>query len=114
VLVLDLNTVIDPWVFMGQTLQIVSELLPGRSITIDEFTFPACSKMWEVSVDRDGKPIGVLAWGVYTPEVVRLLGGDPAIHTAFGLGFGLERMAAIHFGYDDIRKLASERLDGAV
>jgi phenylalanyl-tRNA synthetase alpha subunit len=38
---------------------------------------------------------------------VRHLGADPATHSAFGLDFGLERLAALHFGLDDIRKLAA-------
>jgi phenylalanyl-tRNA synthetase alpha subunit len=61
-------------------------------------------------VQVDGKPLVVLSWGIYTDAIIRHLGGDPAVHTAFGLGFGLERMAALHFGYDDIRKLSAARV----
>jgi phenylalanyl-tRNA synthetase alpha subunit len=44
-------------------------------------------------------------WGVYTDRIVRHLGGDPACHLAVGVGYGLERLAMLRFGIDDIRKV---------
>lgn len=49
----------------------------------------------------------LLGCGVYKPEVVSLLGGDPAHHVGLGLGLGLERLAALHFQVADIRKLTA-------
>ena len=104
------RSAVDPWVVMGRTLHVVSDLLPGRTVTIEEVKYPACTRAWEVAVHVDGKPVCVLAWGLYTPHVVRHLGGDPDRHAAVGVGFGLERMAAIHFDYDDIRMLSAGRV----
>lgn len=109
-LVLDDNKALDPWAFMGETLHCVTDLLPARGVIIEPFEFPECSQAWEIAIDVSGKPIVVLSWGIYTDAVVRHLGGDPARHSAFGLCFGIERIAALHFGYDDIRKLASVQL----
>jgi RNA polymerase sigma-70 factor (ECF subfamily) len=109
-LVLDEAKALDPWAFMGETLHCVADLFPARSVTIEPFEYPECSQAWEIAVDVSGKPVVVLSWGIYTDAVVRHLAGDPARHTAFGLSFGLERIAALHFGYDDIRKLAAARL----
>jgi phenylalanyl-tRNA synthetase alpha subunit len=36
---------------------------------------------------------------------VSYLGGDPAQHTAMGVGYGLERFAMLRYGIDDIRKI---------
>lgn len=47
----------------------------------------------------------VLAFGVFTDRVVAHLGGDPAVHTAIGAGYGLERFAMLRYGIDDIRKV---------
>jgi len=47
----------------------------------------------------------VLAWGVFTDKIVRHLGGDPQLHTAVGVGYGLERLAMLRYGIDDIRKI---------
>jgi RNA polymerase sigma-70 factor (ECF subfamily) len=107
VLAMDSLDTMNPWAFMGQTLQVAAELLPGRNTKIEPVNYPSCNRAWEISVEVDGRWIVVLSWGVYSEKVVCFLGGDPAICSAFGLGFGLERMAAIHFGYDDIRKLSA-------
>jgi RNA polymerase sigma-70 factor (ECF subfamily) len=110
VLIVDQSTSLDPWAFLGQTLQILADLLPGRNLLIEEVKYPTCSKAWEVSVDVDGKTTAVLACGAYADNVLRHLGADPLTHTSLGVSYGLERMAAVHFGYDDIRKLSAARV----
>jgi phenylalanyl-tRNA synthetase alpha subunit len=45
------------------------------------------------------------AWGVFTDRTVSHLGGDPARQTAVGVGCGLEQLAMLRFGIDDIRKI---------
>jgi RNA polymerase sigma-70 factor (ECF subfamily) len=110
ILILDSRDALDPWAFMGETLHVIADLLPGRDTMIESVDFPDSSRAWEISARADGNWVSVLAWGIYTDAVVKHLGGDPARHRAFGLGYGLERMAALHFGYDDIRKLATARV----
>jgi RNA polymerase sigma factor (sigma-70 family) len=109
-LILDASDTLNPWAFMGHTLGVVAELLPNRNMMIETVGFPECSRAWDISVDVEGKWVVVLSWGIYSDAVIRYLGGDPTRHLAFGLGYGLERMAALHFGYDDIRKLESARV----
>ena len=109
-LAVDARSAVDPWAVMGHTLHVVDDLLPGRTVTVEPATYPSCERAWEVAVDVDGRPVCVLAWGAYTAHVVRHLGGDPDRHAAVGVGYGLERMAAVHFGYDDIRKLPAARV----
>lgn len=36
---------------------------------------------------------------------MRHLGGNPDLHTAVGVGWGLERLAMLRYGIDDIRKI---------
>ena len=48
--------------------------------------------------------------GVFTDRVVQHLGGDPAVHTAIGVGYGLERLAMLRYGIDDIRKVEAARV----
>ena len=58
-----------------------------------------------------GRPCGngrwweVIAFGVFTDRVVSHLGADPKTHTAIGAGYGLERLAMLRYGIDDIRKM---------
>ena len=47
----------------------------------------------------------MLAWGTFTDKSSAHLGGDPARHTAVGVGYGLERLAMLRYGIDDIRKI---------
>ena len=41
---------------------------------------------------------------------VKSTGGDPRIHTAIGVGYGLERFAMVRYGIDDIRKIDVARV----
>jgi phenylalanyl-tRNA synthetase alpha subunit len=52
----------------------------------------------------------VLAWGVFIDRIVRHLGADPSTHTAIGVGHGLERLAMLRYGIDDIRKVEGARV----
>jgi RNA polymerase sigma-70 factor, ECF subfamily len=109
-LLIDSRDTLDPWAFMGQTLHTLADLLPGRDTLLESVQFPVCRSAWEISVKHEDQWLSVLCWGICSDAVLAYLGADPARHTAFGLGFGLERMAALHFGFDDIRKLAAARV----
>lgn len=86
-------------------LRSVDLLLPGRSVKIVPTQYPMCTQAWELEVEDDGRWVELLAWGVFTDEIVRQVGGDPDLHTAASVGYGLERLAMIRFGIDDIRKI---------
>jgi phenylalanyl-tRNA synthetase alpha subunit len=47
---------------------------------------------------------------VFTDTIVRHLGANPATHTAVGIGWGLERLAMLRYGIDDIRKIGVARV----
>ena len=110
VLSLDTRANLDPWRATGQVLQSVEAVLPGRSVRITPNRYAMCSQAWELDVDCDGQWFEVLAWGVFTDRVVEHLGGDPAVHTAIGVGYGLERLAMLRYGIDDIRKVEAARV----
>ena len=101
---------LDPWRVTGQVLQSVDRLLPGRAVKIVPTTYPMCSQAWELEVEVDGQWSEVLAWGVFTDRIVTHLGGNPDVHTAIGVGHGLERLAMLRYGIDDIRKIDVARV----
>ena len=105
VLCLDERSRLDPWQITGQVLQAVNLLYPGRQIKIVPTSYAMCAQAWEIEVEDDGRWCEVLAWGQFTDKIVAHLGGDPARHTAVGVGFGLERLAMLRYGIDDIRKI---------
>jgi RNA polymerase sigma-70 factor (ECF subfamily) len=110
VLSVDDRTRLDPWRVTGQVLESIEANLPGRSVRITPTRYAMCSRAWELEVDDDGHWFEVMAWGVFTDAIVRHLGADPAVHTAIGVGYGLDRLAMLRYGIDDIRKIESARV----
>jgi RNA polymerase sigma-70 factor, ECF subfamily len=105
VLWLDDRKHLDAWRASGLVLQSVDRLFSGRAVKIVPTQYAMCSQSWEIEVEDDGRWFEVLAWGVFTDRIVEHLGGDPARHTAIGIGYGLERLAMLRYGIDDIRKI---------
>jgi hypothetical protein len=110
VLYLDERAKLDPWRVTGQVLQSVDTVLPDRSVKIVPTKYTMCSQAWELEVEDDGQWREVLAWGIFTDRIVRHLGADPSLHTAVGVGYGLERLAMLRYGIDDIRKIEAARV----
>ncbi len=102
---LDERSRLDPWTLTGRVVQSVDRVVPGRSVRIVPTEYPMCKQAWELDVDVDGEWSEVLAWGVFTDAIVAHLGGDPERHAAVGVGYGLERLAMIRYGIDDVRKI---------
>lgn len=100
----------DRWSITARVLQSADLLFPGRAVKLVPTEFPMCSQAWELEVEQDGRYFEVLAWGIYTDKIVRHLGADPERHTAVGVGHGLERLAMLRFGIDDIRKIEVSRV----
>jgi len=98
---------VDAWKMTTLILQSVDAVVPGSTVRIVPTKYAMCSQAWELEVEHDGQLHEVMAWGVFTDRIVRHLGADPARHTAVGAGYGLERLAALRYGIDDIRKIDS-------
>jgi RNA polymerase sigma-70 factor (ECF subfamily) len=95
----------DPWQMTGRVLESVNRLFPGRSIKIVPTQYQMCTQAWEIEIEDDGRWFEVLAWGVFTDRIVRHLGADPDRQTAVSVGYGLERLAMLRYGIDDIRRV---------
>jgi RNA polymerase sigma-70 factor (ECF subfamily) len=110
ILWVDERSRLDRWVMASRVLRSVDALFPGSQVKIVPTHYPMCAQAWELEVEHEGRWVEVIAWGVFTDRVVRHLGGDPALHTAIGVGHGLERLAMLRFGIDDIRKVEGARV----
>jgi phenylalanyl-tRNA synthetase alpha chain len=104
-LLLDESPQLDVWAFVGRVLGALDVLLPGLPQRVCSTEYPFCSRAWDIGVEVAGEYQELLGCGVYRDDVVRLLGGDPARHTALGLGLGLERTAALRYRLPDLRAL---------
>jgi hypothetical protein len=96
------------WDFMGRLMRTLDVLLPRRRLRQEQVSFPLCTRAWEVEVEWDDRWLGVLAWGMYSERALRVLGNDPREYGAIGVSFGLERLACLHYGIDDVRKVEAQ------
>jgi hypothetical protein len=110
VLWVDDRSRLDPWQMSARVLKSVHEVLPARAVKIVPTNYPMCSEAWELEIDDEGRWSEVLAWGIFTDRIVSYLGAEPGRHIAVGAGYGLERIAMLRYGIDDIRKVDVARV----
>ncbi len=66
--------------------------------------FPFTEPSIEVDIDRgDGKWMEVLGCGMVHPKVFESVGIDPEEYTGFAFGMGVERLAMLRYGVNDLR-----------
>jgi RNA polymerase sigma-70 factor (ECF subfamily) len=104
---LDDRDALDPWSFAGRVLDAVDRALPGSDVRVTPTSYPMCRRAWSLDVQREDRWIEVMAWGQYADWVLRALGADPGKQIGMGAGFGLERVATLKYGIDDVRKVAT-------
>ena len=106
---------LNEWAVMGPFAQFVDHLCQGAPLRIEGFDYSLyCARGWQVSAARpEGGAEGwasVAGWGRMRDDVVAGMGYDPTRVGAVGLGIGLERLAMLRYGIDDIRKVEAERV----
>jgi RNA polymerase sigma-70 factor, ECF subfamily len=103
---------VEEWDLMPRITRWVDGLLDGSRLRVEQVAYPMiCDRAWEVSVNWAGEWSDILGWGMLRPGVVRALGHDPDRVRAVGVGLGLERIACMKFGIDDVRKVEVARID---
>ena len=66
--------------------------------------FPFTEPSAEVDVlSETGKWLEILGCGMVHPNVLKGVGIDPEEYTGYALGFGVERLAMLRYGIDDLR-----------
>ncbi|ODC03598.1 phenylalanine--tRNA ligase subunit alpha [Terasakiispira papahanaumokuakeensis] len=66
--------------------------------------FPFTEPSIEVDIDRgDGKWLEILGCGMVHPRVFEMSGIDPEVYTGFAFGMGVERLAMLRYGVNDLR-----------
>ena len=113
--------VIDKNINIGHlkaTLELFAKKMFGekREIRLRPSYFPFTEPSVEVDItcaNCDGKGcsmckgtgyIEVLGGGMVHPNVLKMNGYDPEIYSGFAFGIGIERVAILRYGIDDIRK----------
>jgi RNA polymerase sigma-70 factor, ECF subfamily len=99
------------WQMMGPVTGWLDALLPGSRVRVEQMDFPLyCDRGWAVSVLWDGDWVPVIGWGSMKKDIVRAIGRDPENVRAVGVGMGLERIACLKYGIDDLRKVEGSKI----
>ncbi|MCG3177310.1 MAG: Phenylalanine--tRNA ligase alpha subunit [Candidatus Omnitrophica bacterium] len=79
---------------------------PGTRIRFRPSFFPFTEPSAEMDIwsDKRGGWLEVLGSGMVHPNVLRKAGIDPEKYTGFAFGVGVERMAMMKYGVEDIRQ----------
>ena len=113
--------VIDKDINIGHlkaTLELFAKKMFGekREIRLRPSYFPFTEPSVEVDItcaNCDGKGcsmckgtgyIEILGGGMVHPNVLKMNGYDPEVYSGFAFGIGIERVAILRYGIDDIRK----------
>lgn len=120
VLVVDKNVTMAN---LKATLDLVAKKLFGekRSIRLRSSYFPFTEPSVEVDVscncNRNNCPvckdtgwIEILGAGMVHPNVLKAGGYDPKIYSGFAIGFGVDRITMLKYGFNDIRQLYNDDL----
>jgi phenylalanyl-tRNA synthetase alpha chain len=73
---------------------------PGVDMSISNFKDPDTGTR---PINRDEDWIEILGAGMVHPKVLEGVGYDPSVYTGFAFGMGVERIAMLKYGIDDIR-----------
>lgn len=73
--------------------------------------FPFTEPSIEVDIWHNGRWIELLGSGMVHPEVLKNLSIDPEQFSGFAFGIGIERIALIKWGIEDIRLLHSNKVN---
>ncbi len=65
--------------------------------------FPFVEPGAEMAIDWQGRWLEILGAGMVHPKVLQGVGLDPQVYTGFAFGVGVERIAMLKYGIDDIR-----------
>lgn len=74
------------------------------------FTEPSAEMDLRIAGKQDSKWMELCGCGMVHPQVLRNCGIDPEEYSGFAIGFGVERMAMIKYGLQDIRDLYDNNL----
>ena len=103
---------LSEWQLMAPFSEFIRELNPDMQLRIQHFDYSLyCERGWEIAAQLQGTEWSSIAGlGRLKADLLKALGFDSNRLTAVGLGLGLERLAMMLYGIDDIRRIGAERV----
>lgn len=95
---------------LKETLVMLAEMVFNRKVkyrlrpSFFPFTEPSLEMdIWWEQPGKEGRWLEILGAGMVHPNVLRSVDIDPEVYSGFALGMGVERMASLRYGIEDIR-----------
>ena len=85
--------------------KVLEAVLGPVELRFEEFHWPLFHSSLEVAIRRDDEWLNIAGCGMFTPAMLREAGYDPDVVSGYCFGVGLDRLAMLKFGIDDIRDL---------
>jgi RNA polymerase sigma-70 factor (ECF subfamily) len=105
--------IMGPDVREGDIVSLMSDLtiklFPGKTVRWELADFALVKRLWKIGVENNGSTEEFGAGGEFRSEILQHCGVDSSRFTVVGLGIGLERLAMIRYGINDIRSVQSAR-----
>lgn len=103
---------LDEWQMMGRVAAFVDQLTGGARLRVLQVRYPLYGdRGWEVSAQWPGEEWSSLCgWCRMKADIVTRLGYDAARYAAVGVGMGLDRIACLRYGIEDIRRMGALRV----
>lgn len=97
---------IDVEAFKKASERVILAAVPGGTVRwVDADFFGFVKPGFEAHLRKDGREMEVLGGGMLKPDTLQRNGFDPKEVQGFAWGIGMERLATLRFGIDDVRML---------
>lgn len=94
----------------GTLRMFLEQLFGDVPIRLRPSFFPFTEPSAEVDLQWKGRWLEIMGCGMVDPNVLKSAGYDPEVYTGFAGGLGVERLAAVLYQIDDIRRLYTSDL----
>ncbi|NJP09934.1 MAG: phenylalanine--tRNA ligase subunit alpha [Leptolyngbyaceae cyanobacterium RU_5_1] len=94
----------------GTIRMFIEQLFGDVPVRMRPSYFPFTEPSAEVDCQWRGRWLEVMGCGMVDPNVLKAVGYDPEVYTGFAAGMGVERLAAILYQIDDIRRFYTSDL----
>ncbi len=88
--------------------RLVQGILGNVEIRFRSRAWPFIDTEWVAEIKTTGKWLEIAGMGIYEKKILKTAGHDPKRVSAFGFGLGIERLAMIKYGIEDIKTFWQE------
>lgn len=97
------------WRLMDWLAPLLANLLPGARLRLEPADYlRSATQGYELAVRWEGEWTEIGGLARFSDATVEALGHAPSATAAVGAGLGLERIACLAYGVDDVRRLSAE------